>query len=257
MFLAGVVPGLLLGASLMLYVLFISYKNGYPKGEAIPLRQAIGIAGDALWGLGTMVIILGGILSGVFTATESAAVACIYSFLVTMFIYRDYKWSDLPLLLHRVVKTVAMVMMLIAFASAFGYIVALMQLPARATNFFLTLSDNKYVILMMINLLLLVLGCLMDMAPLILICTPILLPVIKTLGVDPVHFGIMLIVNLGIGLLTPPVGSVLFVGCAVGKVTIEQVTRTIWPFYIVMFIVLMLVTYVPAISLTMPKFFGM
>ena len=257
LFLAGVVPGLLLGASLMLYVLFISYKNGYPKGEAIPLRQAIGIAGDALWGLGTMVIILGGILSGVFTATESAAVACIYSFLVTMFIYRDYKWSVLPLLLHRVVKTVAMVMMLIAFASAFGYIVALMQLPARATNFFLTLSDNKYVILMMINLLLLVLGCLMDMAPLILICTPILLPVIKTLGVDPVHFGIMLIVNLGIGLLTPPVGSVLFVGCAVGKVTIEQVTRTIWPFYIVMFIVLMLVTYVPAISLTMPKFFGM
>jgi tripartite ATP-independent transporter DctM subunit len=257
LFLAGVVPGLLLGASLMLYVLFISYKNGYPKGEPIPLRQAIGIAGDALWGLGTMVIILGGILSGVFTATESAAVACIYSFLVTMFVYRDYKWNELPHLLHRVVKTVAMVMMLIAFASAFGYIVALMQLPARATNFFLTLSDNKYAILMMINVLLLVLGCLMDMAPLILICTPILLPVIKSLGVDPVHFGIMLIVNLGIGLLTPPVGSVLFVGCAVGKVTIEQVTRTIWPFYIVMFAVLMLVTYVPAISLWMPRMFGL
>ena len=257
LFLAGVVPGLLLGASLMLYVLFISYKNGYPKGEAIPMRQAIGIAGDALWGLGTMVIILGGILSGVFTATESAAVACIYSFLVTMFIYRDYKWRELPHLMHRVVKTVAMVMMLIAFASAFGYIVALMQLPARATNFFLTLSDNKYVILFMINALLLVLGCLMDMAPLILICTPILLPVIKMLGVDPVHFGIMLIVNLGIGLLTPPVGSVLFVGCAVGKVTIEQVTRTIWPFYLVMFVVLMLVTYVPAISLWMPRMFGM
>jgi tripartite ATP-independent transporter DctM subunit len=149
------------------------------------------------------------------------------------------------------------VMMLIAFASAFGYIVALMQLPARAAEFFLTLSTNKYVILMLINILLLILGCLMDMAPLILICTPILLPIMVKLGVDPVHFGIIMIVNLGIGLLTPPVGSVLFVGCAVGKVTIEEVTRTIWPFYIVMFTVLMLVTYVPAISLALPKLFGM
>jgi tripartite ATP-independent transporter DctM subunit len=200
-----------------------------------------------------MIIILGGILSGVFTATESAAVACLYSFLVTMLVYRDYKWSDLPLLLHRVVKTVAMVMILIAFASAFGYIVALMQLPARATEFFLTLSDNKYVILFFINILLLILGCLMDMAPLILICTPILLPVIMKLGVDPVHFGIIMIVNLGIGLLTPPVGSVLFVGCAIGNVTIEQVTKSIWPFYIVMFVVLMLVTYVPAITLWLPR----
>jgi tripartite ATP-independent transporter DctM subunit len=156
-------------------------------------------------------------------------------------------------LLHRVVKTVAMVMILIAFASAFGYIVALMQLPARATEFFLTLSDNKYVILFLINILLLILGCLMDMAPLILICTPILLPIIMKLGVDPVHFGIIMIVNLGIGLLTPPVGSVLFVGCAIGNVTIEQVTKSIWPFYIVMFIVLMLVTYIPAITLWLPR----
>jgi tripartite ATP-independent transporter DctM subunit len=252
LFLGGVLPGLLLGLALSIYVLFVSYREGYPKGKPIALADAIKISIEAMWGLGTMIIILGGILTGVFTATESAAVACLYSFLVTMLVYKDYKWSDLPLLLHRVVKTVSMVMILIAFASAFGYIVALMQVPAKVTAFFLTLSDNKYVILMLINIMLLVLGCLMDMAPLILICTPILLPIITKLGVDPVHFGIIMIVNLGIGLLTPPVGSVLFVGCAIGKVSIEDVTRSIWPFYIVMFVVLMLVTYVPGITLWLP-----
>ncbi len=253
LFLGGVLPGLLLGLALAIYVLVVSHREGYPKGKPIAFREAVKITVEAMWGLGTMIIILGGILTGVFTATESAAVACLYSFLVTMLVYKDYKWSDLPLLLHRVVKTVAMVMILIAFASAFGYIVALMQVPAKVTAFFLTLSDNKYVILMMINIMLLVLGCLMDMAPLILICTPILLPIITKLGVDPVHFGIIMIVNLGIGLLTPPVGSVLFVGCAIGKVTIEEVTRSIWPFYIVMFVVLMLVTYVPGITLWLPS----
>lgn len=252
LFLGGVLPGLLLGLALSIYVLIVSYREGYPKGKPVAFGEAVKITVEAMWGLGTMIIILGGILTGVFTATESAAVACMYSFLVTMLVYKDYKWRDLPLLLHRVVKTVSMVMILIAFASAFGYIVALMQVPAKVTAFFLTLSDNKYVILFMINIMLLILGCLMDMAPLILICTPILLPIINKLGVDPVHFGIIMIVNLGIGLLTPPVGSVLFVGCAIGKVTIEQVTRSIWPFYIVMFVVLMLVTYLPAITLWLP-----
>jgi tripartite ATP-independent transporter DctM subunit len=253
LFLAGILPGLLLGLSLMIFCLIVAYRDRHPKGELVPLGRALKIAGEALWGLGTMVIILGGILSGVFTATESAAVACVYSFFVTMFVYRDYRWRELPILLHRTVKTVGMVMILIAFASAFGYIMALMQMPARVTEFFLTLSHNKYVILLLINVMLLVLGCLMDMAPLILICTPILLPVVTSFGIDPVHFGMILIVNLGIGLLTPPVGSVLFVGCAIANVTIEQVARTIWPFYIVMIIVLMLVTYVPAISLWIPS----
>lgn len=255
LFLAGVLPGLLLGLSLMTFVVVIAYRDGYPKGEVVPLRQALRIALEASWGIGTMVIILGGILSGVFTATESAAVACVYAFLVTMLVYRDYKWRDLPYLVHRTVKTVAMVMMLIAFASAFGYIMALIQMPARVTEFFLTLSDDKIVILLLINIMLLVLGCLMDMAPLILICTPILLPVVVKFGVDPVHFGIIMMVNLGIGLLTPPVGSVLFVGCAVGNVRIEDVARSIWPFYIVMFAVLMLVTYFPVISLWLPRLF--
>lgn len=253
LFLAGVLPGLLLGLSLVILCLAIARRENYPKGRVVPLREAAKIAVEALWGLGTMVIILGGILTGVFTATESAAVACVWAFLVTMFVYRDYRWRDLHHLIHRTVKTVAMVMILIAFASGFGYVMALMRLPAQVTEFLLTVSDNKYVILLMINVMLLVLGCLMDMAPLILICTPILLPVVVKLGVDPVHFGMIMLINLGIGLVTPPVGATLFVGCAVGKVKLEDVTRTIWPFYIAMIIVLMLVTYVPGISLWIPQ----
>jgi tripartite ATP-independent transporter DctM subunit len=254
LFVAGVLPGLLLGLSIITLCLVIARRENYPKGEPIPLRQAARTAVEALWGLGTMVIILGGILGGIFTATESASIACVYAFLVTMFIYRDYRWRDLHLLVHRTVKTVGMVMILIAFASGFGYIMALMQLPARATEFFLTISDNKYVILLLINLLLLALGTLMDLAPLLLICAPILLPVVMKFGVDPVHFGMIMLVNLGIGLVTPPVGSVLFVGCAVGKVRIEHVVRTIWPFYLAMLVVLGLVTYVPAVSLWLPSF---
>jgi tripartite ATP-independent transporter DctM subunit len=256
LFLAGFVPGLLLALSLVVLCLAIARREGYPKGEPVPFRQAVTIAIEALWGLGTMVIILGGILGGIFTATESAAIACVYAFLVTMLVYRDYRWRDLPLLVHRTVKTVGMVMILIAFASGFGYIMALMQLPAKVTAFFLTISDNKYVILFLINLLLLCLGTLMDLAPLLLICTPILLPVAMSFGVDPVHFGMIMLVNLGIGLVTPPVGSVLFVGCAVGRVKMEQVVRTIWPFYLAMLVVLGLVTYVPAISLWVPGFFN-
>src|SRR5882724_834711 len=257
LFMAGVVPGLLLGLSLIVLCVFIGYRDGHPTGTAVPLRQAVRITIDAMWGLITVFIIIGGILLGVFTAIEAGAVACIWAFCVTMFIYRDYRWRDLPELVHRTLKTVAMVMTLIAMASSFGYIMALMQMPAKITAFFLTLSDNKYVILMLINLMLLVLGCLMDMAPLILICTPILLPVVMKLGVDPVHFGMIMLLNLGIGLLTPPVGSVLFVGCAVGEVTLQQVMRGIWPFYGVLFAVLMLVTYLPELSLWLPRLLGL
>src|SRR5579885_3126545 len=253
LFMAGVVPGLLLGFALILLCLFIAYRDGHPRGDAVPLRQAIRITVDAMWGLVTIVIIIGGILLGVFTAIEAGAMACLWAFFVTMFIYRDYRWRDLPALVHRTLKTVAMVMTLIAMASSFGYVMALMQMPAKITAFFLTISSNKYVILMLINVMLLVLGCLMDMAPLILICTPILLPVMMNFGVDPVHFGMIMMLNLGIGLCHPPVGAILFVGCAVGKVSIEEVMRGIWPFYGVMLAVLMLVTFVPALSLWLPS----
>ncbi len=257
LFMAGVVPGLLLGVSLAVFCLYVAYRDGHPKGQAVPLREAIRLSIEALWGLVTIAIIVGGILAGVFTAIEAGAVASVWAFFVAMFIYRDCRWRDLPRLVYRTVRTVAMVLTLIAFASSFGYMMALMQMPAKITAFFLTLSQDKNVILLLINMLLLVLGCLMDMAPLILICTPILLPAVTSLGVDPVHFGIIMLLNLGIGLLTPPVGATLFVGCAIGKVTMEQVMREIWPFYGVMLIVLLLVTYFPSISLWLPRLLGL
>ena len=253
LFMAGVMPGLLLSAVMMGLCLLFAKKRNYPKGEVIPLRQALKIAGEALWGLMAMVIILGGILSGVFTATESAAVAVVWSFFVTMFIYRDYKWRDLPKLMHRTVRTISIVMILIGFAASFGYVMTLMQIPSKITTAFLTLSDNRYVILMCINFMLMLLGTVMDMAPLILILTPILLPVITGIGVDPVHFGMIMLVNLGIGLITPPVGAVLFVGSAIGKVSIESTVKALMPFYLALFLVLMAVTYIPAISLWLPS----
>ncbi len=252
LFIAGVFPGLLLGFSLICLCLYIAKKRDFPKGEVIPFKQAIKLSLEALWGLTTMVIILGGILTGVFTATESAAIAVIWAFFVTMFIYRDYKWADLPKLVHRVVKTVSIVMILIGFAAAFGYMLTLMQVPQRITEGLSALSDNKYVILFAINILLLALGTLMDMAPLILILTPMLMPIVKTMGIDPVHFGMIMMVNLSIGLLTPPVGALLFVGSAVGKVSVEKLVRALLPFFGVLLFVLAVVTYVPAVSLWLP-----
>lgn len=253
LFMAGVMPGLLLGLTLAVMCLFIARKRNFPKGEVIPLRQALRICVEALWGLATLFIILGGILSGVFTATESASIAVVWAFFVTMFIYRDYKWRELPRLVHRTVKTVSIVMILIGFAASFGYLMTLMQIPLKVTAFFASLSDNRYVILLLINLLLLALGTLMDMAPLILILTPILLPLVVKLGVDPVHFGMIMMVNLGIGLLTPPVGAVLFVGSAVAKLKIEAVVKALYPFFAALLLVLALVTFVPAISLWLPN----
>ena len=253
LFIAGIIPGLMLGLSLMILCFYIARRDNFPKGEVIPLRQAIKIAGEAFWGLVTVLIIIGGILSGIFTPTESAAVACIYSFLVTMFIYRDYKWSELPLLVGRVVRTVGMVMIMIGFSIAFGYMMAIMQIPAKVTAFFVAISSDKYMFLLLINILLLVLGTFMDLAPMLLICTPIFLPVVKMFGIDPVHFGMIMILNLGIGLLTPPVGPTLVVGCAIGKVSMEAVSKSIMIFYIPMLIVLLLVTYIPALSLWLPN----
>jgi tripartite ATP-independent transporter DctM subunit len=253
LFIAGVIPGVLLGLSLMVLCLIIARRRNFPRGEAIPLRRAVKIAVDAFWGMLTVIIILGGILSGIFTPTESAAVACLYAFLVTMFIYRDYKWSDLPKLLGRVVRTVGMVMIMIGFSVAFGYMMALMRVPAKASEVFLAIADDKYTLLLLINVLLLFLGTFMDLAPMLLICTPIFLPIVTKFGIDPVHFGIIMILNLGIGLLTPPVGPTLAVGCAIGKVTMEAVSRSILVFYVPMLIVLLLVTYLPELSLWLPR----
>jgi len=253
LFMGGIIPALLLGLSLIILVLIIAYRNEFPRGEIVPLRQAVKTAVDAIWGMITIAIILGGILSGVFTPTESGAVACIYAFLVTMFVYRDVKWSEVPKLIARVVRTVGMVMIMIGFSIAFGYMMAIMRIPAKVTEFFVAISSDKYTFLLYVNVLLLLLGTFMDLAPMLLICTPIFLPVIKTFGIDPVHFGIIMILNLGIGLLTPPVGPTMVVGCAIGRVSMEAVSRSILIFYVPMLIVLALVTYIPALSLWLPN----
>jgi tripartite ATP-independent transporter DctM subunit len=253
LFMAGIIPGLLMGLSLMILCLIIAYRKNFPKGEAMTLVQAGKIAIDAVWGLVTVIIILGGILSGIFTPTESAAVACVWAFFVTMVIYRSYKWSELPALIGRVVRTTGMVMIMIGFSVAFGYMMAIMRVPALATEFFAAVADNKYTFLLYVNILLLVLGTFMDLAPMLLICTPIFMPMLAKYGIDPVHFGIVMIFNLGIGLLTPPVGPTLAVGCAIGKVSMEAVSKSIMVFYIPMIIVLLLVTYIPALTLWLPK----
>lgn len=255
LFLAGVIPGLMLAISLMALCLVMAYRYNLPKGEAIPVNEAVKIFIDGIWGLVTVIIIMGGILSGVFTPTESASVACIYAFLVTMFVYRSYKWSELPILVGRVVRTVGMVMIMIGFSVAFGYMMALMRIPTIAAEFFASISSNKYMFLFYVNVLLLVLGTFMDLAPMVLICTPIFLPIIQTFGIDPVHFGIVMLFNLGIGLLTPPVGPTLAVGCAIGKVSMESVARGLMIFYVPMLIVLGLITYIPDLTLWLPRMF--
>jgi tripartite ATP-independent transporter DctM subunit len=256
LFLAGVVPGLLLGLTLMAMCVYFAKKRNFPKGEAIALGDAFKIMLDAIPGLLTVVIILGGILSGWYTATESAAMACVWAFCVTMFYYRDYKWNQLPILIHRTVKTVTIVMILIGFASAFGHILTMMSLPLKISQFFTGLSDNPVIILLAINVLLLILGTLMDMAPLILILTPILLPVVTALGIHPVHFGMLMMVNLGMGLITPPVGTVLFVASAVSGQKMEQVAKAMLPFFAALFAVLIAVTFIPQLSLWLPRAAG-
>jgi tripartite ATP-independent transporter DctM subunit len=257
LFMAGVFPGLLLGLSLAIICLWIAKKRNFPKGEPIPLRQALKICVDAIWGLMTIVIILGGIMSGVFTANESAAIAVIWAFFVTTVVYREFGWRDIPKLVHRTVKTVTIVMITIGFAACFGYLMTLMQIPQQITAAIVSVSDNKYVILFLLNILMLILGGPMDMAPLILILTPMLMPVITSLGIDPVHFGMIMMLNLGIGLITPPIGSVLFVGCAISKLRMGEVVKAMNPFWLALVGVLLMVTYIPAISLWLPKTMGL
>lgn len=253
LFLGGAIPGVMLGLMLMVYCGYISHKRQYPKGEALGLREILKITVDALLALFTAVIIMGGVTLGWFTATESAAIACIYAFIISFFVYKKLKLRDIPQILGNVIRTLCLSFSLIAAAGAFGYVLAFLKVPALVTQFLLDVTNNKVLLLLLINLMLLVLGCIMDMAPIIFIVTPILLPVMKALGMDPVHFGVMMIFNLAIGLCTPPVGSALFVGCAVGKSSIEKVTREMLPMYAVMLIGLLLVTFVPALSTWLPN----
>ena len=256
LFLAGVLPGILMCICLAAAVYVLAIKHNYPA-EKFPGWKAVAVsAAAAIPGLVTAVIIVGGVLSGVFTVTESGAFGTIYALALTVLVYRSLSFADFIVAVTSAVRTTSMVMILIGCAGAFAYLLALYQVPAKLSWLMLTISDNPIIILLMINLLLLVLGMIMDMAALILICTPIFLPIATSIGMDPLQFGIMLMMNLGLGLCTPPVGACLFVGCAVGRIPIEEALRGILPFYMAIFVALMLVTFVPALSLTLPALFN-
>jgi len=256
LFLAGILPGLLLGACLAGLCLYYAHKHDFPRGERSSLRLIGSRFVDAGWGLVTVIIITGGILSGAFTATESAGIACVYALAVTMFVYKDYRWKDLPKLFSSVVRTCGIIMIMMATASAFGYMMALERVPQQIAELFLEYSSNVTVFLVLANIALLLLGIFMELTPMLLICVPVFMPIITQLGIDPVHFGVIMVLNLAIGLVTPPVGATLFAGIAVGRVTMEEITRTIWPFYIAMMICLLLVTYIPGLSLWLPQMAG-
>lgn len=254
LFLGGLLPGVMLGVGLMIVTYIIARKRNYPKERKYTFKETLKVSIDAILGLLTMIIIIGGVVSGVFTATESAAVAVVYAFIVTFFVYREIPLSDIKEILLSSLRTLAIVMSLIAAASSFGYLLAFLRIPQSITTALISISDNRIVLLLLINVMLLLLGTIMDMAPLIIICTPILYPVVVgTLGMDPVQFGVVMILNLAIGLCTPPVGSALFVGSAIGKISIEEATKSMLPFYSIMIVVLLAITFIPSLTLAIPS----
>ena len=256
LFMAGIVPGLLAGGALMFVGWRIAVRRGYPAGK-FPGWRVFGKAFvTAFPGLMTALIIVFGILLGVFTPTESSAVAVIYTIIIGVFVYRTLGPARFMEAATGAVKTTAMVMLIIGAAGMFGWVFAMLEGPASMAYGLTAMSDNPVIVMFLILIMLLILGAFMDMAPLIIITTPILLPIAIDAGVDPVHFGIIMLLNLGIGLVTPPVGSVLFIGCAVGGEKPEKVIRTIWPFYLALILVLLAVTFIPALSLWLPEQFA-
>ncbi len=255
LFTAGIMPGILLAAAMMITAYVVARRRGYPAGTFPGWYGVLRAVVAAIPGIMLIGIIFGGVRSGIFTATESSCIAVIYALLVTTLVYREMKWPDFVEATLGAVRTTAMVLLVIGTAASFGWLMAFLQVPKATIEMMQAISSNPYVILLLINIILLILGTFMDMAPMIIICTPIFLPLVKAFGIDPVHFGVILILNAGIGLNTPPVGSVLFVGCAVGKITIGEAMKTIWPFFGASIAVLMIVTYVPAVSLWLPALF--
>jgi len=256
LFMAGYLPGALLALSLMVGSYIISVRRNYPKGEKFSLGNFLKQLGTSFWALAAILIVVVGVVGGVFTATESAAIAVIYSLIVSVFIYKGLNWKGVWHALESCIDTLAIVLILISLSGAFGYCLTNLHVPAKAAALITGVSSNPVVIALLINLILLVLGMIMDMAPIILIATPILLPVAQSIGISPIQFGIMVVLNCGIGLLTPPVGAVLFIGSAVAKRPMEKVVKATLPFYVCMLIALLLITFIPQISLWLPSLFG-
>lgn len=255
LFTAGIIPGLLLAAALMFTAWFVARHRGYPSEPFPGFAKVLYFFVSSAPGILLIAIIFGGVRSGVFTATESSCIAVLYALLVAMFVYRELDWHGFVEAVMGAVRTTAMVLLVIGTAASFAWLMAFLQVQGLMISAISAISDNPIIVLLVINIILLLLGTFMDMAPLVIISTPVLLPVVKAFGIDPVHFGVIMILNAGIGLNTPPVGTVLFVACAVGKITIREAMRTIWPFFGASVAVLMLVTYVPALSLWLPSLF--
>lgn len=253
LFLGGILPGFLLGFALMVYSYVLSVKRNYPKGAPFNLRHAWNTFKDAVWGLITVLIVVFGVVSGVFTATESAAMAVVWAIIVSALIYKELTLVKMWHLMERSLGTLAIVMILISTSQVFGWLLTYLKLPEMVANGILGLTSNKYAIMMILNVLMLMLGTIMDMSAIILVATPILLPIAIQAGMDPVHFGVVMILNLGIGLITPPVGGTLFVGSAVSGVPIEKLVKTLLPFLAVMVIVLIGITYIPGVIMFLPN----
>ena len=256
LFLAGYIPGALLALSLMIGSYIISKRRHYPRGEKFSFKNLAKQFAVSFWALAAIIIVVVGVVGGWFTATESAAIAVIYSLIVSVFIYKGLTWKGVWKVIDQCIDTLSIVLILIATSSVFGYCLTYLHVPDKAANLIIGLTSNPILIALLLNLILLVLGCIMDMAPIILIATPILLPIAKSIGIDPIQFGIMMILNCGIGLLTPPVGSVLFIGSAVGKCKMERVVKATLPFYLCMIIVLLLITFIPQVSMFLPGVFA-
>ena len=256
LFMAGYVPGALLAIALMVGSYIISVKRNYPKGAPFSLKNFIKQIGQSIWALLAVLIVVVGVVGGVFTATESAAIAVIYSLIVSVYIYRGLNWKGVWKSLEQCIDTLAIVLILISLSGAFGYCLTNLHVPAKAATFITSISSNRIVVILMLNVIILLLGMIMDMAPIILIATPILLPVALEVGIHPVQFGIMMVLNCGIGLLTPPVGAVLFIGSAVAKRPMEKVVKATLPFYFCMLVALILISFIPDISLWLPRLTG-
>ena len=256
LFMAGYLPGALLAIALMVGSYILSVKRNYPKGEKFSLKAFVKQLLKSFWALAAVLIVVIGVVGGVFTATESAAIAVIYSLFVSVFIYKGLNWKGVWNSLEKCIETLSIVLILIAMSAAFGNCLTLLHVPAKAAALITSISSSPVVVILLLNLILLLLGMIMDMAPIILIATPILLPVATSVGLHPIQFGIMMVLNCGIGLLTPPVGAVLFIGSAVAKRPMEKVVKATLPFYICMLIALLLISFIPQISLWLPQLTG-
>ncbi|WHH61299.1 TRAP transporter large permease [Petroclostridium sp. X23] len=256
LFLGGIVPGVLIGFALMTVWYFHAKKHNYRSGGRASVKEVLKASKEAFWAIILPIIILGGIVTGIATPTEAAVVAVVYAFVVSKFIYRELKMSQMPEILIDAARGTAVIMMVVGGATTAAYLITTAHIPQLLTSALLAISDNIYVILFLVNILLLLVGCVMDMGPAILILAPILLPLIEGFGLDPVHFGVIMTVNLCIGLLTPPVGNVLYVGIGLGKTSMVELTKAMWPFLAVMVAVLLLITYTPGLVMFIPNMIG-